>query len=137
MSTASAWNARGLDEARFRALTKLLVLRSGRQVQEYQATQSEDEPTSNESTGAQDAVSQAPMSLDNIDRGRVKRVFLDRLAEIMAAKTGGQQVSATLLVDFLDAPMVLVAKNSNISHDVEFLGTLERLMRAIARKNSE
>ncbi|KAK1749421.1 hypothetical protein QBC47DRAFT_355084 [Echria macrotheca] len=128
------WKEQGLDRARFEALTKLLRLRHQGQV---------EPPTQFEDDGEQDDDAQGPDEMDcssvkaspptDLEAGRLRRRFLDRLAELIADQKGGRHVAATAMSVAPDRVKVTVAKNDKFrATDMEFLERVQSLLRQIA-----
>jgi ribosomal protein S6E (S10) len=80
-----------------------------------------------------DADSDKLQTIADFDALRIKRVFSDRLAELVANIQGGRHVTATLMVESADKVQVLVAKNKGLTeYENGFLKKLESRLRSIA-----
>lgn len=138
MSKSLHLTPKGLNRARFQAYAKLLRLRSGGQAEPPEdslafLTDDDEGPDA----GEDDDDSIAPAALFDGHEDRMKRAFLDRLAELVANEKGGPHVSATLMVEWPDRVVVLVAKNTGIDRDLAtFLASLEVLIRRVAMSGS-
>lgn len=117
MTESFHWaSQRLIHGSRFQAYAKLLKLRSGGQADrpEYStAFLADDEPGDEESDAGEDtndSVARAMLSDSREDR--MKRAFLDRLAELVANAKGGPHVSATMMIEWPDRAVVLVAKKT-------------------------
>ena len=146
MSSKFHWGLDGLDEARFQAFASLLRLKTGGQFQ----APSDNRPTKPsginlnalQTSWVEDRIdgdelsdndSVCPGDFETFDDERLKRQFLDRLAEIIANVKGGPHVTATLLVDWPDYAKVFVAKNYGLTEsDRDFLTELQDNIRGIA-----
>lgn len=79
----------------------------------------------------------APATLSDGSEDRMKRAFLDRLAELVANDKGGPHVSATMMIEWPDRAVVLVAKNIGIDKDLAtFLAELEAIIRKLSQSGS-
>ena len=128
------WEANGLNRAKFEALTKLLHLRYHSQVEHSSRF---DELQHDARTG-DDAVfddvdSTRASTLTDFNPDHLRRVFLDRLAELVANKKGGRHVAATMMVNGQDKVDIFVAGNDKFRpNDVTFLERTEAQLRLIA-----
>lgn len=131
------WASQGLNQAQFQAYTKLLRLRSGGQVENSvnssQFLDNDDDEDDMDDT--EDSSSLCPDILCDSNEDKVKRAFLDRLAEVVSPSKGGQHVSASLMAQWDDRVEILVAKNSGIVREDAtwtFLKDLEDRLRRYA-----
>jgi len=129
------WEANGLDRARFEALTKLLRLRYHGQVEPpSRFDELKHDARSDEDSVADDADSTNALMLTDFDPDRLRRAFLDRLAELVANEKGGRYIAATMMVNGQDKVDVFVSRNDKFHpNDVTFLEQTEALLRLIAR----
>ncbi|KPI43240.1 uncharacterized protein AB675_7177 [Cyphellophora attinorum] len=134
MTSFFDWSGHGLDQARFEGLAKLLRLRYHGQVEhpsrydELQRDAIFDDDDANS-----DAATNRTSTLVNFNPGRLRRTFLDRLAEVIANEKGGRHVAATMMVQAQDSVNVFVAKNNKFRQaDISFLDQLAALLRLVA-----
>ncbi|KAK2611824.1 hypothetical protein N8I77_005147 [Diaporthe amygdali] len=136
MESHSIWASKGLEQARFQAYVKLLRLRNGGQVSDAESfIPGANDLETYQYTIAEDADSTMQAPLAYVDDDRLKRAFLDRLAELVANVRGGRHVSASLLIESPDGVEVLVSRNSGIkngSADWEMLKSLELKLQGLA-----
>jgi hypothetical protein len=124
----------GWDKSRFEAFTKLLLLKSGRQVEE--ASEFIDIPS--EETESSDLQSVDSVNLDLLSRfneDKLKRAFLDRISELVANEKGGHHVSSSLMIEWPDKVDVLVSRNAGLkknASNVEMLGIIALSLRRIS-----
>lgn len=139
MSATFTWASQGLDQARFQALAKLLRLRSGGQIEEpedsihYLDIELERKDVSdNDST--------TTTVIHDTGQTRLKRAFLDRLAEVVSEVKGGPDVSASLMIEWTDKVDILVAKNTGIDKGTAawtFLTSRASNMQSLARSGMQ
>ena len=106
------WEENGLNRARFEALAKLLRLRHHGQVEapsRFDETQLGIIPDDNVES---DNDSAKTMQLTDFESSRLQRLFLDRLAELIANEKGGRHVAATMMSVGPDGIHAIVARNS-------------------------
>jgi hypothetical protein len=129
------WEANGLNRARFEALTKLLRLRYHGQVEGPRRFDEKQQNAEIEDDFVLDELeSDKAALLTNFDHDRLRRAFLDRLAELVANEKGGRHVSATMMVSGPDTVGIFVARNSTFrTKDLRFLEQIEEQLRLIAR----
>lgn len=97
MSASRPSGLDGWDKSRFEAFSKLLLLKSGRQVEE--ASEFIDKPS--EETEASDLKSSNSVNVNILSQSnedKLKRAFLDRLSELVANEKGGHHVSSSLMI---------------------------------------
>lgn len=88
--------------------------------------------------GEDDDDSTAPTTLFDGSDDKMKKAFLDRLAELVANEKGGPHVSATLMIEWPDRVVVLVAKNRGIDKDLAtFLASLKASIRRLTILGSQ
>ena len=125
MPTKSEPGLSGTDQ--LHAYAKLLRLRTGGKIQE--ASSFEELPDDDDGLlAADDADSIAVHQLSHFNEDKLKRLFLDRLAELVANVKDVQYVAVSLMVEWPDRVDVYVARNEGIDEgrpDGEFLKTLE------------
>lgn len=128
------WEANGLNRARFEALTKLLRLRYHGQVEPPSRFDELQHDARTDGDAVFDDVdSTMALTLTDFNPDHLRRVFLDRLAELVANEKGGRHVAATMMVNGQDKVDVFVARNDKFRpNDVTFLEQTEALLRLIA-----
>jgi hypothetical protein len=128
------WEANGLSRARFEALTKLLRLRYHGQVEPpTRFDELQHDARTDDEANPDDADSTKAFTLADFNPNRLRRVFLDRLAELVANEKGGRHVAATMMVTGQDKVDVLVARNDKFRPgDEKFLKQTEELLQLIA-----
>jgi hypothetical protein len=128
------WEASGLNRPQFKALTKLLRLRYHGQVEppsRFDELQ-HDAKTDDDSVFDDDDSTKA-LTLTDFDPDRLRRVFLDRLAELVANEKGGRHVAAAMMVNGQDKVDVFIARNDKFRpKDVTFIEQTGALLRLIA-----
>lgn len=138
MSKSLHFTPKSLNRARFQAYEKLILLKSGGQAEPLEdslAFLTYDDEGSDAGEGDDDST--APTTLFDGGEDKMKRAFLDRLAELVANENGGPHVSATLMIEWPDRVVVLVAKNRGIDKDLAtFLASLEASIRQVAMSGS-
>jgi hypothetical protein len=137
MSESFRWGEKGLDNARFQAFAKILRIRNGGQVEpptSYDNIRDEDEDEDMKIDA--DDNSTKTQTLTDFDDKRLRRSFLDRIAELVANIKGGRHVTAALMVESPEEVQVFVAKNQGVEeNEIAFLKELETRLRSIARVN--
>lgn len=127
----------GWDKSRFEAYAKLLLLKSGRQIEgTSDFTEIVDEQMELSDPDNSDSVKVNILSRFNEDK--LKRAFLDRLSEFVANKRGGYHVTSSLMIEWPDRVDILVARNTELHKKgmiVEMLETITSNLRAISRLN--
>jgi hypothetical protein len=112
MTESFDWNLPGLDRPLFTALANLLALRNGGQVEP--ASLPDDDLEGNDSGEESDTGSidtSRPQRISKSRHGRVKRKFLDSLAELAANKKGGHSVACSAMREEEDSVTVWIARN--------------------------
>lgn len=135
MSQKFDWKQQGLDRARFEALTKLLRLRHQGQVETPTRFDDDDDEGDDDVQLAPEAdcgsIKTSPPT--DLEGGRLRRRFLDRLVELIANEKGGRHVTATAMSVGPDNVKVTVARNDKFRPtDREFLERVQSLLRRIA-----
>lgn len=122
------------DKSRFEAFTKLLLLKSGRQVEE--ALEFTDIPSENTETSELESIDSLNVdTLSHFNEEKLKRAFLDRLSELVANQKGGQYVSSSIMIEWPDRVDILVSRNAGFKKyvsKVEILEIIESNMRRIS-----
>lgn len=114
----------GWDKSRFEAFTKLLLLKSGRQVEEASSfIDISSEETETSELRSIDSVSVNILSQFNEDK--LKRAFLDRISELVANQKGGPHVSSSLMIEWPDRVDILVSRNAGLKKYVSNIEILE------------
>lgn len=128
------WEANGLNRAKFEALTKLLRLRYHGQVEPLSRfDELQHNARTDDDAVFDDVDSTKALTLTDFNPDHLRRVFLDRLAELVANEKGGRHVAATMMVTGQDKFDVFVARNDKFRpKDVTFLEQTEALLRLIA-----
>ncbi|KAK0615560.1 hypothetical protein B0T17DRAFT_497172 [Bombardia bombarda] len=134
------------DKARFDGLAKLLRLRYHGQVEAPSRAEdlwqddeaiaaTNDLAEGHETQQEQDSAhSTKAATLADFNSDRLKRFFLDRLAELVANEKGGRHVTATMMITGPDKVTVLIAKNNGLRpRDKHFLDIIAAQLREIAR----
>jgi hypothetical protein len=131
------WQSAGLNQARFRAYSSLLLMKAGLQVGDR--LEPEEDPDDQDTIDTHDDTdSISPQILTSFDESKLKAALQDRIAELISNVKGGQYVAATLLVERQDILTIIVARNEGLNQkDRKFLRNLERLLRDIAQGTSE
>ncbi|KAK3322760.1 hypothetical protein B0H66DRAFT_474160 [Apodospora peruviana] len=132
MSQQFDWKEPGLNRARFEALTKLLRLRHQGQV-EPPTRFDNDEDDDSQLAPETDCSSVKASPPTDFEADRLRRQFLDRLAELIANHKGGRHVAATAMSVGPDSVKVTVAKNDKFRQiDREFIERVQSLLQRIA-----
>lgn len=128
------WEANGLNRAKFEALTKLLRLRYHGQVEHSSRfDELQHDARTDDDAVFDDVDSTKALTLTDVNPDHLRRVFLDRLAQLVANEKGGRHVAATMMVNGQDKVDVFVARNDKFRpNDVTFLEQTEALLRLIA-----
>ena len=128
------WEANGLSRAKFEALVKLLRLRYHGQVEPpSRFDELQHGAETDDDAVVDDMDSTKALTLTNFNPDHLRRIFLDRLAELVANEKGGRYVAATMMVYGQDKVDVFVARNYKFHpSDVRFLEQTEALLRLIA-----
>ncbi|KAJ4485196.1 hypothetical protein J3R30DRAFT_3813504 [Lentinula aciculospora] len=127
MSSRFTWDAPGLNKGQFIALTNLLSLRNGRQLQPPSEQASEfgnDFPQSNP---------RVKQRTDSSPEDDLKQRFLDRLAEVISKDKRVEYVACTTMKEYQDHVKVWVACNDGLDeNDKAFLCSFSAKMSALA-----
>ncbi len=115
MSKSFDWNYLGLNWSHFHSLTNLLTLRNGGQAEPSSLSNTVlEEDWDPDDNGDGDAP-----SMDTIfaysGHGRLKRRFLDYLAEFAANKKGGTAVAYSAIKEAKDNVVIWIARNEGFS----------------------
>ncbi|KAJ3735073.1 hypothetical protein DFJ43DRAFT_71172 [Lentinula guzmanii] len=114
MASSFTWDTQRLRA--FNALINLLSLRNGRQLELKCVNQS------------------VPFINDSYHR--IKQRFLDRFAEVVSNRRGGEHVACTIMRESGDHVVIWVARNGGFSRkDISFLKEFSAEMRALAARN--
>jgi hypothetical protein len=112
MADGFDWNIPGLNKHHFTAFANLLALRNGGQVELVSlgdGVHDENEPDDSSDTVSINTSS--PHQISSSDNNRLKREFLDSLAEFAANKKGGKSVSCCILREAEEAVTIWIARN--------------------------
>ncbi|KAJ6028506.1 hypothetical protein N7540_004082 [Penicillium herquei] len=134
MMTSRQVGLDGWDKPRFEAFTKLLLLKSGRQVEE--ASEFVDIPSEETETSDLKSIDSVNVDLlSQFNEDKLKRAFLDRISELVANGKGGHHVSSSLMIEWPDRVDVLVSRNAGLkktASNVEMLETIASNLRRIS-----
>ena len=119
MSESFDWNYPGLNWPHFHSLANLLSLRNGGQAEpsslsdtvleeDWDSDNNEDGDTPTIDTRFADKISDS-------GHGRLKRRFLDCLAEFAANKKGGTAVACSAMKEAEDSVVIWIARNEGFS----------------------
>jgi hypothetical protein len=137
MSCTFTWQSAGLNQARFRAYSSLLLLKTGIQVS-HRLDPEDNFSDCDEYDLSDDADSISPQTLSSFDEVKLKEAFQDRVAELVSNLKGGEYVAATLLIEHVDCFEVVVARNEGLNQaDRKFLRKMQSLLRGIAKGSGE
>ena len=124
MSERFDWNYSGLNWSHFHSLANLLSLRNGGQAEPSSLSETAlEEDWDSDNNGDGDAPSIDTRFADKISasgHGRLKRRFLDGLAEFAANKKGGTAVACSAMKEAEDNVVIWIARNAGFS-DVDKL----------------
>ena len=136
MSESFDWNYPGLSWSHFHSLANLLSLRNGGQAEPSSLSETvleEDWDSDNNEDGDASSINTRFADKTSVSgHGRLKRRFLDCLAEFAANKKGGTAVACSAMKEAEDNVVIWIARNEGFS-DVdklvfEKLGTLLALL---------
>ncbi len=114
----------GWDQSRFEAFTKLLLLKSGRQVEE--ASSFIDIPSDETETSELKSIDSVSVNiLSQFNEDKLKRAFLDRISELVANQKGDPHVSSSLMIEWPDRVDILVSRNAGLKKYVSNVEILE------------
>ena len=124
MSESFDWNYPGLNWSHFHSLANLLSLRNGGQAEPSSLSDTVlEEDWDSDNNGDGNAPSINTIFADEISdsgHGRLKRRFLDCLAEFAANKKGGTAVACSAMKEAEDNVVIWIARNEGFS-DVDKL----------------
>lgn len=119
MSQKFDWNYPGLDWSRFHSLTNLLSLRNGGQAEPSVLSDIalEEDQKSDDEDEQDDASIDTRFAnqLSESGHDRLKRKFLDCLAEIASNKKGGTAVACAVMKEAEESVTVWVTRNDGFS----------------------
>ncbi|MCJ1438446.1 hypothetical protein MMC27_007835 [Xylographa pallens] len=119
MSERFDWNYPGLDWSHFHSLANLLSLRNGGQAEPSSLSDTVlDEDWDPDDNGDGDAPSidtRFAHQISDSGHGRLKRRFLDCLAEFAANKKGGTAVACSAMKEAEDNVIIWIARNEGFS----------------------
>ena len=123
MSVSFDWNFPGLNWSHFHSLANLLSLRNGGQAEpsSLSATLLEedwdanDNDNDNENGDALSVDTRFAHQLSDSGHGRLKRRFLDCLAEFAANKKGGTAVACSAMKEAEDNVVIWITRNEGFS----------------------
>lgn len=124
MSESFDWNHPGLNWSHFHSLANLLSLRNGGQAEPSSfidtVLEEDCDPDDNGDGNASSMDTGIAHQISNSGHGRLKRGFLDCLAEFAANKRGGTAVACSAMKEAEDNVVVWIARNEGFS-DVDTL----------------
>ncbi len=124
MSESFDWNHSGLNWSHFHSLANLLSLRNGGQAEPSSLSDTvleEDwDPDDNGDEDAPSVDTGFAHQISDSGHGRLKRRFLDYLAEFAANKKGGIAVACSAMKEAEDNVVIWIARNEGFS-DVDKL----------------
>lgn len=127
-----------VNEQKFYALSSLLRLRNGGQLEEHATADDEWTNFSWLSSKTDDTDSVHALAGNSDYDKELKERFLDRTAELISDSRGGSKVTATMLAEMPDVTHLFVAQNAALHEPaLEFLKALELFIRDISRTNGE
>lgn len=119
MSEVFDWNTSGLNWSHFHSLANLLSLRNGGQAEHSSVTDivlEEDEQSDDTEDGDTSSVNTGlAQRLSESGHGKLKRRFLDCLAEFAANKKGGIAVACSAMKEAEDNVVIWIARNEGFS----------------------
>ena len=115
MSESFDWNYPGLNWSHFHSLANLLSLRNGGQAEPASLSKTVlEEDWDPDDSGDEDApsmVTRFAHQISDSGHGRLKRRFLDCLAELAANKKGGTTVACSAMKEAEDNVIIWIARN--------------------------
>ena len=126
MSETFDWNCPGLNWSHFHSLANLLSLRNGGQAEPSSLSdtttvlQGDWDSDDNEDGDAPSIDTRVAHQISDSGHGRLKRRFLDCLAEFAANKKGGTAVACSAMKEAEDNVVIWIARNEGFS-DVDKL----------------
>ncbi|KAG6835614.1 hypothetical protein H0H93_016490 [Arthromyces matolae] len=128
MSATFPWGSHGLDKSRFEAYAKLLRLRNGGQIERpSDFSEIPDEQPVTELAELEGPESVRMNTLSSLSDHKLKKAFLDRLSELVANAKAPQFVSSSLMIEWEDRVIILVARNNGFREEDPTLGLLETI----------
>ena len=119
MSESFDWNYPGLNWSHFHSLANLLSLRNGGQAEPSSlfdtVIEGDWDLDSNGDGDASSTDTRFPHQISNSGHGRLKRRFLDCLAELAANKKGGTAVACSAMKEAEDNAVIWIARNEGFS----------------------
>ncbi|KAF2127532.1 hypothetical protein P153DRAFT_295156 [Dothidotthia symphoricarpi CBS 119687] len=141
MSESFDWNHQGLNWSHFHSLANLLSLRNGGQAEPSSLSDivlEEDwNLDDNEDGDAASLDTRLAHKISDSGHGRLKRRFLDCLAEFAANKKGGTAVACSAMKEAEDNVVIWVARNEGFSDvDKPVFDRLGKLLASLSRSNA-
>lgn len=137
MSEHFDWTFPGLNKHHFIALANLLALRNQGQVEPislYEESQNGDDSSYDNETSSIDTSQACQISVSGHDK--LKREFLDCLAELMANERGGKSVTCSSMRETEEEVTLWIARNEGFrGSDHTFMETLGRLLEGLSNSN--
>ena len=124
MSETFDWDCQGLNWSHFHSLANLLSLRNGGQAEPSSLSdtvlQGDWDSDDNEDGDAPSIDTRVAHQISDSGHGRLKRSFLDCLAEFAANKKGGTAVACSAMKEAEDNVVIWITRNEGFS-DVDKL----------------
>ncbi|KAF2263123.1 hypothetical protein CC78DRAFT_604897 [Lojkania enalia] len=136
MSEHFRWNSPDLNSAHFHALANLLSLRNGGQAEPASLIEDVLEDDSDDDSDAASIDTDRPDQISYSGHARLKRKFLDCLAEFAANKKGGRTVACTAMKEAEDSVTLWIARNEGFAKQEEKVyDNLSGMLSHISTKN--
>ena len=142
MTETFDWNCPGLNWSNFHSLANLLSLRNGGQAEPSSlldpVLQEEEDwdPDDNEDEDAPSMDTRVAHQISHSGHGRLKRSFLDSLAEFASNKKGGTAVACSAMKEAEDNVVIWITRNEGFSHvDKLVFDKLGKLLGSLSRNN--
>jgi hypothetical protein len=123
MTESFDWNYPGLNWSHFHALANLLSLRNGGQAEPSSlpdiALEDDWDSDENEDWYTPSMDTRFVHQISDSGHGRLKRTFLDCLAEFAANKQGGAAVACSAMKEAEDHVLIWIARNEGFSEEDE------------------
>ncbi|OCL03033.1 hypothetical protein AOQ84DRAFT_420660 [Glonium stellatum] len=121
MSESFNWNLPGLSRTQFHAFTNLLSLRNGGQVEPATLPEGVLEEDYNDDRNAAGVDTRNAHQISDSGHNRLKREFLDCLAEFAANKKSGKTVACTAMKEAEDNVKFWIARNEGFPDQEKLL----------------
>ncbi|KAF2681846.1 hypothetical protein K458DRAFT_371081 [Lentithecium fluviatile CBS 122367] len=142
MNESFDWNYPGLNWSHFHSLANLLSLRNGGQAEPSSLSDTvleEDwDPDDNGDGDAASMDTRLAHQISDSGHGRLKRRFLDGLAEFAANKKGGTAVACSAMKEAEDNVVIWIARNEGFSDvDKPAFDRLAKLLGSLSCNNAD